>query len=107
MLLGQAFPAVLGATAPALNLGHLRTKGWEASLGWADHAGAFGYRISGSITDNNNKLIDTRPIQSSARDTMARFRAIPSVHISGWNTQDVYRIRKRWMPRGCWHRVTM
>jgi len=57
MLLGQAYPAVLGATAPALNVGHLRTKGWEAVLGWNDRIGKVGYRISGSITDNTNELI--------------------------------------------------
>lgn len=58
MLLNQSFPAVLGANAPALNLGHLRTKGWEASLGWRDNIGKVSYRISGTITDNNNILVD-------------------------------------------------
>jgi hypothetical protein len=58
MLLPQQFPSVLGATAPALNLGHLRTWGWEGSLGWTDRIGKLTYRIGGTITDNQNKLID-------------------------------------------------
>jgi len=57
MLLGQQYPSVLGATAPALNLGHLRTKGWEGTLLWRDRIGKLTYHISGTITDNNNKLI--------------------------------------------------
>jgi hypothetical protein len=40
-----------------LNLGHLQTKGWEASLGWKDHIGKVSYRVGGTITDNNNILV--------------------------------------------------
>jgi len=57
MLLGQQFPAVLGATAPSLNLGHLRTHGWEALISWRDNIGKFNYHVSATITDNNNTLI--------------------------------------------------
>lgn len=58
MLLPQAFPATLGATAPFQNLGHLRTWGWEATLGWRDHIGKLNYHVNGTLTDNQNKLID-------------------------------------------------
>lgn len=58
MLLGQQYPAVLGATAPFLNIGHLRTWGWEASLGWRDRIGKVTYHVGGTITDNKNKLVD-------------------------------------------------
>lgn len=58
MLLPQTYPAVLGATAPAANTGHLRTWGWEAALNWQDQLGSFGYSIGGTLTDNQNRLID-------------------------------------------------
>ena len=57
MLLPQQFPAVLGATAPYLNIGHLRTWGWEASVRWSDKIGKVSYFVGGSITDNRNKLV--------------------------------------------------
>jgi len=57
MLLGQQYPAVLGATAPFLNLGHLRTWGWEVTLGWKDNIGKLTYFVSGTLTDNKNKLV--------------------------------------------------
>lgn len=57
MLLGQTFPATLGATAPFANIGHLKTWGWEAALNWNDRIGQFGYRIGGSLTDNQNILL--------------------------------------------------
>jgi TonB-linked SusC/RagA family outer membrane protein len=58
MLLPQTYPAVLGATAPTANIGHLKVWGWEMSLGWRDQIGNITYRISGSLTDNSNKLVD-------------------------------------------------
>ncbi|QDA61644.1 SusC/RagA family TonB-linked outer membrane protein [Hymenobacter jejuensis] len=58
MLLDRTYPAVLGATAPRANIGHLKTWGWEASLQWQDKIGDVGYHFGGSITDNQNKLID-------------------------------------------------
>ncbi|GAB3574010.1 TonB-dependent receptor [Spirosoma luteolum] len=58
MLLGQTFPAVLGATAPAANIGHLKTWGWEAALNWNDRIGQVGYRLGASLTDNQNILLN-------------------------------------------------
>lgn len=57
MLIAQANPAVLGATAPNANIGHLKTWGWELTLNWQDKIGALGYRIGGSLTDNKNMLV--------------------------------------------------
>ncbi|WP_461139295.1 TonB-dependent receptor [Spirosoma pomorum] len=57
MLLRQTYPAVLGATAPSDNIGHLKTWGWEATLQWRDNIGSFNYRIGGNLTDNQNRLL--------------------------------------------------
>jgi hypothetical protein len=58
MLLGQTYPGVLGATAPALNIGDLKTWGWEGSLTWRDRLGKdLGYSVSVNMTDNQNKLV--------------------------------------------------
>jgi TonB-linked SusC/RagA family outer membrane protein len=57
MLLGQTYPAVIGATAPAANIGHLKAWGWETSIQWRDKIGNVNYRIGGSLTDNQNKLL--------------------------------------------------
>jgi TonB-linked SusC/RagA family outer membrane protein len=60
MLLPQTLPAVLGATPPTANLGHLRTWGWETAIQWRDHIGNFNYHLGGSLTDNQNKLVDLK-----------------------------------------------
>lgn len=58
MLIPQQYAAVLGAAAPARNQGHLKVWGWEAQVNWQDNIGEFGYRIGGSITDNQNEVVD-------------------------------------------------
>lgn len=58
MLLPQTYPTILGAQAPAANIGHLKTNGWEVSLSWADKIGEIGYNVGGNISYNKNKLIN-------------------------------------------------
>jgi len=58
MLLGQSFPAALGATAPAANIGELKTWGWEGVLTWSDRIGKdLTFSVSVNMTDNQNKLV--------------------------------------------------
>jgi TonB-linked SusC/RagA family outer membrane protein len=57
MLLGQLFPGTLGASAPAQNIGDLQTWGEEAMITWKSKVGEVTYSISGTITDNQNKLV--------------------------------------------------
>jgi len=58
MLLGQTYPGVLGATAPAANIGLLKTWGWEGMLTWRDNVGKdISYNVSVTFTDNRNKLV--------------------------------------------------
>lgn len=57
MLLGQTYPGVLGASAPPLNIGDLKTWGWEGVLTWRDNIGKdFSYSVSVNMSNNQNKL---------------------------------------------------
>lgn len=56
MFFVQEYSAVLGATAPADNVGSMKIWGWEMSLGWRDQIGEVHYYINGSLTDNSNEL---------------------------------------------------
>jgi len=57
MLLYQTFPAEMGASAPQQNIGDLKIWGWETQLTYKGKAGAVSYSISGTLTDNRNKLV--------------------------------------------------
>ena len=57
MLVSLTYPAVLGATAPEGNHGHLRAWGWEGALMWHDKIGKFSYHIGLNLTNYNDKVI--------------------------------------------------
>ena len=71
---GQTMPDVLGAGAPKINAGTLRTRGWELSIDWRHHFNEVNVYANASIgdfktvitkLDNDSQLLiygDLRPI---------------------------------------------
>nr|WP_299073655.1 TonB-dependent receptor [uncultured Allomuricauda sp.] len=58
MLAQKEQSQVLGGTAPATNIGHMRTKGWEAILNYRGQIGEdFTYNVGLNMSDNNNEVI--------------------------------------------------
>ncbi|WP_209332220.1 SusC/RagA family TonB-linked outer membrane protein [Lunatimonas salinarum] len=59
MLLGVNLPAVLGGSAPALNIGSLETRGFELTLNYTNTTrSGFTYAITGMLSDAQNTLVD-------------------------------------------------
>lgn len=57
MLIEVNYPDVLGGKAPFSNSGNLKTKGWEAVLGYRNHVGDLSYNFSFNIGDSRNEII--------------------------------------------------
>lgn len=60
MFFNQEFPKVLGATPPNINGAFVRTKGWEAELGWQDKVGKFGYFFKVNFSNNTTRVEDLK-----------------------------------------------
>jgi TonB-linked SusC/RagA family outer membrane protein len=60
MLIAGTLPSVLGVTPPTMNIGHLKTWGWDLILQWRDKAGAVNYFAGVNLSDNRNKLVDLK-----------------------------------------------
>ena len=60
MLVNDQLPATLGGSAPTQNIGKLKTRGWDFSLGWNDRIGEFKYSVFAIISDSKNKLIELK-----------------------------------------------
>lgn len=58
MLIIVSYPAILGDGAGYSNAGKFEAKGYEGQLSWADRIGKVGYRIGGTLTYADNKLVD-------------------------------------------------
>jgi TonB-linked SusC/RagA family outer membrane protein len=57
VLISQEFPTTLGISPPTVNGGEIETKGWELAINWKDKIGDFEYFISGTYTDDRNKVV--------------------------------------------------
>jgi TonB-linked SusC/RagA family outer membrane protein len=57
LLIPVTYPSVLGAAAPFSNSGELRTKGFEATIGWKDRIGNLEYNARILLSDAQNKIV--------------------------------------------------
>lgn len=57
MLATLNLPNIVGVNVPPLNVGELKSWGWELDLKWRDKIGKVDYRVGFNISDNQNKLV--------------------------------------------------
>jgi TonB-linked SusC/RagA family outer membrane protein len=58
MFISVDYPSVLGATAPKVNDGKMRAKGWEFQLDWNDHIGDLKYHVGFQLSDAWSKVLE-------------------------------------------------
>jgi TonB-linked SusC/RagA family outer membrane protein len=58
MFFSQEFPTVLGIGAPSINGAHVRSKGWEVSLGWNDKINDWSYHVNMNLSNNVSKVLE-------------------------------------------------
>ena len=58
ILLALPVPLEYGFGNPNMNIGKVRNKGWEISLGWNDEIHDFSYSVSANLSDNRNEVVD-------------------------------------------------
>jgi TonB-linked SusC/RagA family outer membrane protein len=58
MLIASTLPSILGVTPPTMNIGKLKTWGWDLTLQWKDQAGPVRYFAGLNLSDNQNLLTD-------------------------------------------------
>lgn len=57
MLAELNLPNLIGVNVPSLNIGELKSWGWEFDIRWRDRLNTFNYRVGFNISDNQNELV--------------------------------------------------
>lgn len=57
MLAGLNLPNLIGVDVPSMNIGELKSWGWELDIRWRDRMNDFDYRVGFNISDNQNELV--------------------------------------------------
>ncbi|WP_425883115.1 SusC/RagA family TonB-linked outer membrane protein [Parabacteroides sp. ASD2025] len=90
ILLAVPVPLEYGFGKPNMNIGQVRNKGWELSLGWSDRVNDFGYSISANLSDNRNEVVDlgdTGPWKNSTTYTEV---GLPFNSIYGYESMGLF-----------------
>lgn len=58
MLSNLQLPHTIGIGVPAVNVGKLKTWGWEFEIKWQDRIGDFSYQVAFNLSDSQNKLME-------------------------------------------------
>ena len=58
MLSNLQLPHTIGISVPAVNVGKLKTWGWEFEVKWADRISDFHYQVAFNISDSKNELVE-------------------------------------------------
>ena len=94
ILLAMPVPLEYGFGKPNMNIGQVRNKGWELSLGWNDRVNDFGYSISANLSDNRNEVVDlgdTGPWKGSSTYTEV---GLPFNSIYGYESMGLFQSDK-------------
>ena len=57
MFISVEYPSVLGASAPKVNDGKFRARGWEFAINWRDNAGDLKYNVGFQLSDAWSKVL--------------------------------------------------
>ncbi|MCR6722604.1 MAG: TonB-dependent receptor [Chitinophagaceae bacterium] len=64
MLAFLNLPNIIGVDLPPVNVGKLKSWGWELDARWRDRIGKLEYRVGFNISDNQNKLLKYEGVNS-------------------------------------------
>lgn len=58
MLSSLQLPHQIGIGVPKINIGRLKTWGWDFNIGWKDKIKDFSYQVSFNLSDSDNRLVE-------------------------------------------------
>jgi len=95
-------PDVYGYAAPKENNGHLRTKGFELTIGWSDRFNLggkpFSYSVSASLADSKSKLIKFKGNETKVLGSA--YEGMEWGEIWGYRIEGIYQTDQQAIDRG-------
>ena len=96
MLSSPQLPHQIGIGVPKLNIGKLKTWGWDFNIGWKDKIKDVSYQVSFNLSDSDNKLVEyngASVIKAGAVELLEGYsiNTIWGYQTDGfWNSRDEY-----------------
>ncbi len=97
MLTTIQLPHQAGIGAPEVNLGKLKTWGWDFNIGWQDKIKDFSYQINFNISDSENELVEYDAASGISASTIEKLEGYPQNSIWGYKTDGFWKSREEYL----------
>ncbi|MBQ8500909.1 MAG: TonB-dependent receptor [Bacteroides sp.] len=86
MLAAMQFPHQIGIDVPSMNVGKLKTWGWDFNISWKDKIKDVNYQVSFNISDSDNKLVEYDGASTISAGSVTRLEGYALNTIWGYQT---------------------
>ncbi|WP_299232010.1 TonB-dependent receptor [uncultured Bacteroides sp.] len=97
MLSNLQLPSQIGVGVPKLNVGRLKTWGWDFNIGWKDKIKDFSYQVSFNISDSDNKLLEYDGANVVGEGLVQLLEGYPINTIWGYKTDGFWSSRDEYL----------
>lgn len=97
MLSNLQLPSQVGINVPQLNVGKLKTWGWDFNISWRDQIKDFKYQIGFNISDSQNKLVKYDGASVVGEGLVELLEGYPINTIWGYQTDGFWSSRQEYL----------
>lgn len=96
MLSSLQLPHTIGIDVPEVNIGKLKTWGWEIEIGWKDKIKDFSYQVSFNLSDSQNKLLKYDGASVVSEGSVSLLEGYELNSIWGYKTDGYWKSREEY-----------
>lgn len=97
MLASPQLPHQIGINVPNLNIGKLKTWGWDLNLTWKDKIKDFNYQVSVNISDSKNELVEYNGVSVVKAGIVEHLQGYELNTIWGYKTDGYWSSREEYL----------
>lgn len=97
MLSSPQMPHQIGVGVPKLNIGKLKTWGWDFNISWKDKIKDVNYQVSFNLSDSDNKLVEYNGASVIKAGAVELLEGYPINTIWGYKTDGFWSSREEYL----------
>lgn len=97
MLSSLQLPHTIGIGVPSVNIGKLKTWGWDFEISWKDKIKDFSYQISFNLSDSQNKLMEYDGASVVTEGNVGLLEGYEMNTIWGYKTDGYWKSREEYL----------
>lgn len=97
MLSSLQLPHQIGINVPKMNIGKLKTWGWDFNIGWKDKIKEVSYQVNINISDSDNKLVEYDGASNLYAGSIELLQGYALNTIWGYKTDGFWKSREEYL----------